>query len=168
MTQFTNLYGKEAGLGLQILIYLRPKTNSNPIDLKAKHSVNFANPSVINLPRHFIILHLLKDAGLPVLYVSICSTVFVRAVVLHNTLSYTLILLYLLWDFCSSSDNFSYSLFCIGSPVLVLHSLAKPTKLLTAIKMGKKGNTHWKMPRYPCAQVLRRCHSLSGHLDNFG
>lgn len=90
MTQFTSLYGKEAGLGLQILIYLRPKTNSNPIDLKAKHSVNFANPSVINLPRHFIILHLLKDAGLPVLYVPIGSTVFV----LHNTLSYKLIQLY--------------------------------------------------------------------------
>jgi hypothetical protein len=56
MTKLTNLYRKEVGLVLQILIYLRPKTNLNPTDLKAKHSVNFANPSVIDLPRHFIIV----------------------------------------------------------------------------------------------------------------
>jgi len=51
--------------------------------------------------------------------------------------------------------------------VLVLHSLAKPTKLLTTLKRGEKEICIGKcldnqVPR------SRRCHSLSGHLDNFG
>jgi len=49
MTKLTNLYRKEVGLVLQILIYLRPKTNLNPIDLKAKLKD-------ASLPRPFIIL----------------------------------------------------------------------------------------------------------------